>query len=486
MTKARQRSLWRLAQPLAATALVGSALVGCADDETVSTTGAGGSAATGGTTGKAGSGTAGKAGSGGTSAGGTSAGGSSGKGGTSAGGSSGSSGKGGGGQGGGGAAGGTGGGGAGGSAGSAGKGGGAAGGAAGGGAGGSAGNGGSGGMTACATVAGDGTLATKTKLADGGTTFFSPFDAVPSPDGATVYFTALDTATGKGAVYSVPAAGGTVTTIAVGMVAPTGIAVSGDGKTLYVADEGGAEDVASGDITKDAGLFYTVGTAAASTPTVAAKGGRPHSVTVARDAGCKDVVYVGTWTGGVPTISTFAGGAFTMAVATKFEASGIDVAADGTLFWVETVGGPWASIQTAKAGGTGTAVASGLYVGYPAGLALSPDGKNLVLSALAPTDGTDSLVKLDTGGKTLTQQQPATDKASIESAGLHRALAANVFAFVDGLGSTGTGAVYLVKPLGRGHLWRLLKNANCKLRCGRARGDGCRWFRRNGFGLEPP
>jgi hypothetical protein len=456
MTKARQRSLWRLAQPLAATALVGSALAGCADDETVATTGAGGSAATGGTTGKGGSGTAGKGGSGGTSAGGTSAGGTSGKGGTSAGGASG---KGGAGQGGGGATGGTGGGGAGGG-GAAGKAGGGAGGAGGGGAGGATGGtggGGAAGGTSCPAVAGDGTLATKTKLADGGTTFFSPFDAVPSPDGATVYFTAIDTASGKGAVYSVPAAGGPITTIAVGMVAPSGIAVSGDGKTLYVADEAGAEDSASGDVTKDAGLFYTVGTAANSTPTVAAKGGRPHSVTVARDAGCKDVVYVGTWTGGVPTISTFAAGAFTMAVATKFEASGLDAAPDGTLYWVETVGGPWASIQTAKAGGTGTTVASGLYVGYPAGLALSPDGKNLVLSALAPADGTDSLVKLDTGGKTLTQQQPATDKASIESAGLHRALAANVFAFVDGLGSTGTGAVYLVKPLGRGHLWRLRK-----------------------------
>ena len=65
------------------------------------------------------------------------------------------------------------------------------------------GGGGAGGMMNCPVQTGDGTLATKTKVVDGGTTFESPFDAAPSPDGTTIYFTAIDVASGTGAVFSV-------------------------------------------------------------------------------------------------------------------------------------------------------------------------------------------------------------------------------------------------------------------------------------------
>jgi DNA-binding beta-propeller fold protein YncE len=68
------------------------------------------------------------------------------------------------------------------------------------------------------------------------TTFHTPLDATPDPDGNQIYFTAMSS---RGAgVFRVPAAGGTVVTLTVGLpvTTPVGIAVSTDGNTLYLAD----------------------------------------------------------------------------------------------------------------------------------------------------------------------------------------------------------------------------------------------------------
>src|SRR5437867_1444418 len=67
----------------------------------------------------------------------------------------------------------------------------------------------------------------------------TPLDATPDPDGKIIYFTAISPIDGPG-VFSVPATGGAVTKVFAGdpFVSPFGIAITGDGKTLYIADSG--------------------------------------------------------------------------------------------------------------------------------------------------------------------------------------------------------------------------------------------------------
>jgi len=67
----------------------------------------------------------------------------------------------------------------------------------------------------------------------------TPWDSTPSPDAKMIYFTAAGGKSGPG-VFSVAATGGAVKVLAVGapLIMPLGIAVSSDGKTLYVADQG--------------------------------------------------------------------------------------------------------------------------------------------------------------------------------------------------------------------------------------------------------
>src|SRR5690242_771897 len=63
-----------------------------------------------------------------------------------------------------------------------------------------------------------------------------PLDSVPNPDATTIYFTATGPK-GPG-VFQVPAAGGAAVEIATGapFAEPVGIAISSDGRQLYVAD----------------------------------------------------------------------------------------------------------------------------------------------------------------------------------------------------------------------------------------------------------
>ena len=86
-----------------------------------------------------------------------------------------------------------------------------------------------------APAKGDGTVKSIATVATGGTSFRLPFDAALSPDGKTVYFTAL--VDDEAALFSVPAAGGTPTKLA-DLVAPGSVDVTGDGQTVLVADPG--------------------------------------------------------------------------------------------------------------------------------------------------------------------------------------------------------------------------------------------------------
>lgn len=286
------------------------------------------------------------------------------------------------------------------------------------------------------------------KLADGGVDFMSPLDSAPSPDGKTIYFTAL-TPAGDAAVFSVKDDGTGLTKLASGgkMVAPVGIAVSADGNTLYVADPGGTEDPASVDPTKDAGLFFSL-PATGGTPTVLVNGKWPKAVAVGTSGStCSESVYFcGVDAAGVSGVFDKTG-ASVLTGAELTDCSGLTVAPDGTIYVVAASSTTRrGAVVTGKAGGGApTTLLDGLTVGYPSGIALSPDGTNLLVSAQAKASGTDVVLKIKLADKSTAEQAPLTAPL-VESGGLHRALKANVYSFVDGLGANGKGSVWLVKP----------------------------------------
>ena len=80
------------------------------------------------------------------------------------------------------------------------------------------------------------------------------------------------------------------------------------------------------------------------------------------------------------------------------------------------------------AGGKTTIVLSNLAVGYPAGVALSPDQSSLfVFSALNPLAGGDAVLRLDLATGHVDRTSAGIDQF-VDAAGLHRAASAPVYA----------------------------------------------------------
>ncbi|HEX8790054.1 MAG TPA: hypothetical protein VF765_03825 [Polyangiaceae bacterium] len=289
---------------------------------------------------------------------------------------------------------------------------------------------------------GNGTIGTIQKVANDGT-FGSPFDATPSPDGKTVYFTGIGS-DGTGGVFSVAAAGGAVTRLDTGgaLVSPFGITTSPDGKQLYVADPAADDD------TKNLYGAVFVLPASGGTPTVlgGTQGLAPRSVVVAGGnlfvtAGADGMggpgVYEAALSGGMPT-----------AVATGapfVDPSGVAVTQGGDVYVVDTLasGSHLASVILVH-GGKASAFVPDLGVGYPAGCALVQDESALLVSGIDRSSKTDVVYRISPLGAS---PQVASFNKTIgsfyEAAGLHRALDADVYAWADS-SANGSGSVYLL------------------------------------------
>ncbi len=393
------KSLWRRTRSLAPVGAIAVAalLVGCEDDENIPPGGTAGTSS-GGTAGKSGAGNGGtagtNAGNGGTA--GVNAGGASGagNGGTAGAGNGGTAGAG-------------------------------NGGTAGGGAGGSAGG------TTCGDATGDGTLGTPTSVATGSdTTFVSPFDATPSPDGCTVYFTAVDAASGQGAVYSVAKDGTGIQRIDQNgmLVAPVGLAVSTDGKTLYIAD------AAYGSGTNDTGAILSLSTGGGS-PSVVTAGRTPRSIAVVREGNADQVYFGATNDSGAASVFKAAAGSSTATEAgatTGGEVGGI-ASNDGTTIYLA------APDQHAVLNGT-TKVVTDVMFGLASGVAVSTDG-SAVLVATRNSAGASGILRVPVAGGTTSFKAIGTNL--VEPAGLHRASNVEVYAFVDASGTNGAGSVWI-------------------------------------------
>jgi DNA-binding beta-propeller fold protein YncE len=298
---------------------------------------------------------------------------------------------------------------------------------------------------------GHGDIASVSALAQSAA-FYSPLDGAPSPDGKTVYFTAM--AQEGAAIFKIATAGGDATKLAAGdpLVAPFGIAVSSDGSTLFVVDSGVE---AKGQ--KGIGTMFSL-SASGGTPTEisAAAGTNPRSLEIGEENGA-DMIY---WTGIDPAdgqASVFkmtAAGANRTIIAKGAplgDPSGIAIAKSGAVYIADST--PTASASSgviALEGGSMKLIASGMRFGHPAGVALVQDESALLVSGLDPQKGSSAVFRVDlASGKVSSFDQGIS--MNKDSAGLHRAKGADVYAWANSAGETrgdgflAGGTVYLLK-----------------------------------------
>ena len=304
----------------------------------------------------------------------------------------------------------------------------------------------------------------------------APLDASPSPDGKLIYYTAYKAAAAQlpgkssrdankdaaknkdpfgqnndkqdGVLYSVPATGGTPKALATGFWSPTGLVVSKDGSTIYVADSN-ASDTLNPD---KVGAIYSVSSSGgAKTLLSGTSGYKPKSLDIVKEA-TDEIYFTGTdvTTGKVGVFKVSAGGGsvstiYTPGASDEFfkDPGGLAVTAARTIYVAETIGGMGgnsSSVVKIK-GGKATEFVTGIKVGYPAGIALSHDEKFILVSGIDPNRSTSVVYRINLSDPK--KMQKIGKGTSIEnktsSAGLHRAHNADIFAWADAAWPDETG-----------------------------------------------
>jgi DNA-binding beta-propeller fold protein YncE len=276
-----------------------------------------------------------------------------------------------------------------------------------------------------------------------GATFQSPLDATPDATGETVYFTAL-TIDGDPGVFGA-ACNGPITTLAAGdpLAAPFNIALSIGGTAVYVADPG-----AEGPM-DEKGMIFRIPTAGgAPAPIAGTEGTQPHGLDVMADVdGAETLWFTGVDpSDGAPALLTIPADGGTVTVVAKgapfSDPSGVALKVDGTAYVADTDGGAdrlATIIEVAQ--GNATVIASGIEVGYPAGVALTLDEMSLVVSGYNRDKETDAVIFVDLATQAVSSLEAGIDTFN-ESAGLHRARNAEVFAWADSR-AQGSGTVFI-------------------------------------------
>lgn len=276
--------------------------------------------------------------------------------------------------------------------------------------------------------------------------FHTPLDSTPDPDATTVYFTATG-ANGPG-VFRVPAAGGAPDQVAAGapFVAPTGIAIGGDGSQIYVADSQ-APDGAG----KPGQIFVVPVAGGAPAPLYGSAGTAPRGMDVVREGG-RDVIY---FTGKDPNdgqagvFKLPAGGDSAPAVVAKgaplVDPDGVTVARNGTVYVADrsAAGAGFGSVFKI-AGTTVTKIVDRVRTGNPAGVALTLDESVLLVSALQPDRDSDQVLLIDLG----TLQTGSVTKVIEQNhaaGGVHRARNQNVFSWADSTAGPSRGQVFVIR-----------------------------------------
>ncbi|MBK9747564.1 MAG: hypothetical protein IPO91_12380 [Chloroflexi bacterium] len=273
-----------------------------------------------------------------------------------------------------------------------------------------------------------------------------PWDAVPSPDGSTLYFTAIAD-DGCPAIFRADSENGAVTTLAAcdPFVMPMGIAVSLDGRTLYVSDSftaGAAGNAIFAVSTDSPDMVNTI---------AGTQGTAPQGVEVGLRNGVETLYFTGIHTlTGQPTVYALPTASGTPEVlahgAPLVAPSGVAVSQDGsTVFVLDRFasGNGLGSVIRIR-DGQATVLQSNVQTGGQlAGLTLTLDGSLLLVSSLDETAGTAQVLVLDLA----TQQSSVINdviSANTGAGGLHRAHELDVFAWADLTSGSLGGTIYRV------------------------------------------
>ena len=221
---------------------------------------------------------------------------------------------------------------------------------------------------------------------------------------------------------------------------PLDLAVSLDGETLYIADPAGSEEGTG------ALLSLPVG---GGEPSVVLSGVSPRAVTVADDG---SVYFSGsTESDREPAVFVLNGSQATplFTGAPLVDPSGIAVERDGAVLVADTRLFDGDSDVNSEAGiiriedGVATVFASGFATGYPAGVALTQDGKSLIISGQGK-DRSDTVYLVDMANPELAPREitASFSKYQDSAAGLHRAHGSDTFVWAS-LAADG-GTVYKI------------------------------------------
>ncbi|WP_438015871.1 hypothetical protein WMF18_34155 [Sorangium sp. So ce315] len=277
-------------------------------------------------------------------------------------------------------------------------------------------------------------------------------DATPDAGAAYVYFTGVD-AGGRAAVFRVSArGGGSAAAIAAGppLVAPLGIAASADGGRVFVADPGAGSPA----VDDDAGALFAIDLpGGALAPIEGGEGLHARGIEVVRGAdGEERLVFSGRdredGQPGVFALPARGGEASALAKGSPLvDPSGVAVADGGDVFVCDTLASPDGTATIFRIeDGFVSPFATGLHAGYPCGLALTRDDAALLVLTRDATRGAAEVVRIEVASGARATVAPGA-AGHDEPGGLHRAKAADVFAFVDASADDGAqdeGSVFLL------------------------------------------
>ncbi len=278
--------------------------------------------------------------------------------------------------------------------------------------------------------------------------FWSPLDAAPSPDGSIIYFTAMNE--DGPAIMSVEP-GSQPTVLASGglLVSPFSIIPSLDGGRLFVVDSG-----AEGDTEITGRVFSMSSSGGEPSALSAADGTMPKSLTVAEVDGEERIYFTGVMADDETTPAIFSmltdGGDFTVELSGEplVDPSGIAVTGKGTIYVADSNADALgnAAIVVVE-NGAASLLASDLRVGFPAGIALDFEERALFVSGLSKEDSSSLVYHIVLDSKEISRISDGISHNS-ESAGVHRAHAADVYAWANADGDPSEpsgGTVYLLK-----------------------------------------
>lgn len=265
------------------------------------------------------------------------------------------------------------------------------------------------------------------------TTADRPLAAVVTPDGQTVYLTAHDTS-GLAQLYSVPVAGGSPTLIATTtqLAHPLSMAISPSGQTLYFADSAGGKVAGN----EDAGAVYSSnigGSISANYDGVRA----PSGVAVSADGNTLYVTGFDKANGkpGVFSVSASGGTATAFAEGPPFvNPSAVTVGTDGSVYVVDStaLGTGLAAVIQVKDGAASVFNKSALKVGFASGIAqVGPGSTDLLITGTTAGLGTGVVYQLTAPGGIATQLSLGTTVTMFDPATIARAGNANVWVVVD-------------------------------------------------------